>query len=193
MIVTRVMKGIRFPLLVLLVLAACSDSKTPTSNQASPITPPIPLANTSNDSKKENKDGKDKVPESKDKTPESKDKGAPCCHGSAELMFRALDAQGKLSGLSADLHPLKDYKGTLSIHEGVQNLEGSKLRVRAGMKGMDHGEIEFITKQTKQDEFDIEGVVFTMPGTWDVAFQFIDQNEEVLDSCQCKIDVKEQQ
>lgn len=187
------MKGKHCISILLLAAAACTENKAPASNQAAPITPstPIPLINNSTDTKKENKDAKDATPETKDKAPESKEKSAPCCHGSAELMFRALDAQGKLAGLSANLHPLRDYKGTLSIHEGVENIRGSKLRVRAGMKGMDHGEIEFITKQTKQDEFDIEGVVFTMSGIWDVSFQFIDENEEVLDACQCKIDVKE--
>ena len=116
---------------------------------------------------------------------------APCCHGSAELTFNTVEVLGKLSGLSSDLHPFKDYQGSLSITDGVANLDGTTLRVRAGMDGMTHGEIEFLTKQTKQDEFQIDGIVFTMPGTWNVNFQILDGNGVALDACQCKMDVKE--
>ncbi len=186
MIVTAGMRGIRFYSFVFLfALAACSESKPPESNQNTTPSTSIPLSNTPNkDSQKDTKD-----PGQKDPGKSPGDKG-PCCHNSANLMFRAIEAQGKLSGLSSDLHPLKTYKGNLLIEDGVGNLDGSKLRVRASMENMDHGEIEFNTKQIKQDEFQIDGVVFTMPGEWDIAFQFLDAAGEVLDACKCKLDIK---
>lgn len=180
-------------LLTIFLICGCNHTKDSSSTHTTPqpltiASPAKTKTNSGPETDPKEKDIKEASP--KDKETETKEKDAPCCHSSADLMFRAIEAQAKLVGLE-DLHPLKDYQGKLSVQEGSQNIDGTALRVRANMPDMNHGEIEFITKQINPSEFQIEGMVFTMPGKWNVSFQFINADEEILDACQCEVQVKE--
>lgn len=123
-----------------------------------------------------------------DQKNEPAEKEAPCCKESFEIYFEGLDVHGKFLGLPETIHSNQKYKAQMDIEGNHESIDGFKLKVRANMKGMDH-DVQFKTTRSSDRQFVIDPIVFSMKGAWDVSYQWLDANNEIVDSCDCKINV----
>ena len=162
--------------LVSLSFMNCSKQGESQSETKSPVSAPLSVPGEKKDSTDHEK-----------KDQESQEKDAPCCKAE-EIHFEGLDVHGKFTGLPEKLESNKKYSAQLKIDGDHEGVDGCMLRVRASMKGMNH-DLQFKALKKSERQFSIEPILFSMEGQWNVAYAWMNEAGETIDSCECKINV----